>query len=347
MKGIIMATTQGNDKVSLQANDKVSPKSTAQTKRSTTAKTQSTKASSPKPKTPSTKATSTKATSTKTPSTNSKTLSQKNSNDPAILSKAMSKSSNPSSATKSTQTKAKQAEPKKTVEAKHNEEISNMFGNISKHYDILNHVLSFGIDFCWRRRLVNSIILGSKAKVLDMAAGTLDVSLAILRKYPQAHVVAGDISEEMLEMGKKKIRAAEKDRIDSQVMDAQKIPHADESFDAVTIAFGIRNVEDRLKALKEMNRVLVNGGQLCILEFAPLTTPYVGKAYHWYLENIVPKIAKLFGEQESAYKYLAETVKDFPSPQDFCHEIKKAGFNFIRHESLTFGVANLYVAIKT
>ncbi len=232
-------------------------------------------------------------------------------------------------------------------EAKNVIKIENMFGSISKHYDILNHLLSFGVDYWWRHRLVNSIILGEKANVLDMAAGTLDVSLAILRKYPQAQVVAGDICEEMLKYGEHKIRSSEKTRIDCQVMDAEAIPHADESFDAVTIAFGIRNVNDRLKALREMNRVLVNGGQLCILEFSPITTPYIGKSYHWYLENVVPKISQLFGGQEDAYTYLAKSIQEFPSPQDFCKELKNAGFTFIRHESLTFGIANLYVAIKT
>lgn len=242
------------------------------------------------------------------------------------------------------ETQATETSPNATT---HTEDVSNMFGTISKHYDLLNHVLSFGVDFWWRHRLVNSIVPGSRIKVLDMAAGTLDVSLALLRKYPQSTVIAGDICEPMLKYGENKIRYTEKDRIECQVMDAQEIPYANESFDAVTIAFGIRNVEDRIKALKEMNRVLVTGGQLCILEFSPLTMPFAGKAYHWYLENILPKIAKTLGEQEDAYKYLAETIKNFPNPQIFSNEIREAGFNFIRHEALTCGIVNLYVAIKS
>ena len=261
-------------------------------------------------------------------------------NNSASKTQTLENSSKPTS----DKTKANVGTTEKTT---HNQEICDMFGNISKHYDLLNHVLSLGIDYCWRHQLINSIIPGPKTKVLDMAAGTLDVSLAILRKYPQAHVIAGDICEPMLKHGENKIRSIEKDRIECQVMDAQEIPHGSETFDAVTIAFGIRNVEDRIKALKEMNRVLVSGGQLCILEFSPLTTPYIKTAYYWYLENVMPKIAKLFGEKEDAYQYLAKTIQEFPLPEDFYNEIKEAGFKFIRRKKLTFGIVNLYVAIKT
>ena len=337
-----MATTDSNTTSQSNQGEQKTPtlatQSTKPAAKKTAAKPTTTKTGTAKPAAKKTAVKTTVAKTTTTPKT-TKLATKKTVAKPSATAKTTTTTGTARAATKTTTTKS--------TTSKNSNDINNMFGTISKRYDILNHVLSFGIDYWWRHRLVNSIIPGAKARVLDVAAGTLDVGLAIVRKYPQVTVVAGDICEPMLQYGENKIRSVEKDRIKCEVMDAHKIPHADESFDAVTIAFGIRNMKDRLKALKEMNRVLVNGGQLCILEFSPLTTPYLGKAYHYYLGNIMPKIAKLFGQQEEAYQHLAETVKEFPSPQDFCHEIKKAGFTFIRHENLSFGIATLYVAIKT
>ncbi len=222
------------------------------------------------------------------------------------------------------------------------------FNAISKHYDLLNHTLSFGADYYWRYRMIHSIFTGPNKRLLDMAAGTLDVSIALAKKFKDSEVIAGDIAVEMLEVGKKKIKSAQKEQIKTQYIDAQEIPYEDNSFDAATIAFGIRNVIDRHKALCEMNRVLAKGGQLCVLEFSPITKPkWLGALYHWYLEVIMPKIAKLITKDDDAYKYLAQSIKDFPQAPDFCTEIANAGFDFILHKKLTFGIAHLYVAIKT
>lgn len=229
----------------------------------------------------------------------------------------------------------------------HTEQVSAMFGEITKRYDLLNHLLSGGLDFWWRYKLVNSLVLGPEKKVLDIAAGTLDVSLSILRTHKDSTVVAGDICLPMLEYGKRKVKMTEMDRIHLEVMDAQNLPQEDAHFDVVTMAFGIRNVDDRAKALKEMHRVLKTGGQLAILEFCPNKTPVLGKAFHWYTEQLMPRIAKLLGENSTAYTYLAESIKKFPFAPDFVEELKASGFEFVKHSSLNFGAANLFIAIKS
>ncbi len=222
------------------------------------------------------------------------------------------------------------------------------FNPVSKHYDLLNHLLSFGIDYYWRYRMVNSICFGPKKKILDMAAGTLDVSLALAKKFNESEIIAGDISEQMLEIGKKKIGIKYRHQIKTEVINAEEIPYENNMFDAVTIAFGIRNVIERHKALKEMYRVLTPGGQLAVLEFSAIKKPeFLGKMYSFYLEKIMPKIAKLISGQEESYKYLAKSIEEFPQPKDFCEEIKNAGFDFILHKKLTFGVAHLYIAVKS
>lgn len=228
----------------------------------------------------------------------------------------------------------------------HSEEVCSMFKKITRHYDLLNHVCSLGLDFWWRHVLVNSFVLGSTNKILDMAAGTLDVSVCALKKYKQARIVAGDICPEMLEMGKRKLKANDVDRIELKTIDALAIPYKDKSFDVVSMAFGIRNIEERVKALTEMKKVLVTGGQLYILEFSPVKNPYLQKAYYFYIEKIMPAIAKLFGEDAHAYEYLAQSIKAFPCQEDFCKELKEAGFDFVNYRKLSFGIVTIYTAIK-
>lgn len=228
----------------------------------------------------------------------------------------------------------------------HSEEVCSMFKKITKHYDLLNHVCSLGLDYWWRHVLVNSFVPGPTNKILDMAAGTLDVSLCALKKYKQAQIVAGDICPEMLEMGKEKLNADNADRIELKTIDALAIPYAEKSFDVVSMAFGIRNIEERVKALTEMKKVLVTGGQLYILEFSPVKNPFLQKAYYFYIEKIMPAIAKLFGENAEAYEYLAKSIKAFPCQEDFCAELKEAGFDFVNYRKLSFGIVTIYTAIK-
>lgn len=227
------------------------------------------------------------------------------------------------------------------------ETVCAMFKTITKHYDLLNHICSLGLDFWWRKVLVDGFVLGSASKILDMAAGTLDVSLYALKKHKQAHIVAGDICPEMLEVGKGKLKAKDVDRIEIKIIDALSIPYAENSFDVVSIAFGIRNIEDKVKALTEMKKVLTVGGQLHVLELSPVKNPLLQKCYYFYLEKIMPQIAKLFGQRAEAYQYLAQSIKAFPSQEAFCGALKQAGFEFVQYKKLTFGIATLYTAIKS
>ena len=222
-----------------------------------------------------------------------------------------------------------------------------MFGRMTPWYDLQNRVFSLFLD-CWcRRNLVRSVVPGPTNTVIDMAAGTLDVTLALIRRYPELRVYATDICEPMLRYGEEhKMRAAERSRVTTMVADARHMPLPDGCADAVTIAFGIRNVRPRMEALREMHRLLVPGGRACILEFAPVSTPVFGPCYHWYLRHIMPKLAGLVSHSTSAYDYFADTIENFPKPAAFSDELREAGFAFVQHIPFTLGVANLHIAVR-
>lgn len=242
---------------------------------------------------------------------------------------------------------AEKAQALKDPADAHAQAVSDMFGRLTPWYDLQNHVFSLGLDFWWRRHLVRSVVPGPTRKVLDLAAGTLDVSIALCRRYSGISVIAADICEPMLNFGmERKVQGPLKGRISPLVADARALPLPEASFDAVTMAFGIRNVRPRMDALKEMHRVLAPGGRACVLEFAPVETPLFGPFYHWYLRTIMPRLAGLICSYPEAYAYLADTVETFPRPAGFSDELREAGFPFVSYTRLTFGVANLHVAIK-
>lgn len=229
----------------------------------------------------------------------------------------------------------------------HTRNVSEMFGRMTPWYDLQNRVFSLFLDCWWRHNLVNAVVPGPTGLVIDMASGTLDVALAIIRRYPELRVCATDICEPMLRYGEEhKIRAGERSRITTMVADARHMPLPDGCADAVTIAFGIRNVRPRMEALREMHRLLVPGGRACILEFAPVSTPLFGPAYHWYLRRIMPKLAGLVSRSTSAYDYFADTIENFPKPAAFSEELRQAGFAFVQHIPFTLGVANLHIAVR-
>jgi len=237
--------------------------------------------------------------------------------------------------------------PSKQECDKHTSAVSAMFGRITPWYDALNHGFSLGLDLWWRRRLVQSVAPGPAGTVLDLAAGTLDVSLALCRRYPDMRIIAADICEPMLEYGmSRKVRPEEKHRISPLVADARCLPLPDKSVDAVTMAFGIRNVKPRSEALAEMRRVLVVGGRACVLEFAPVTVPVLGGLYHWYLKTVMPWLGGLFSGDREAYAYLADSVASFPEPDAFSQEFREAGFAFVQSVPLSLGVVNLHIAVR-
>jgi len=221
-----------------------------------------------------------------------------------------------------------------------------MFDAIAGRYDFLNHLLSAGIDRRWRRRAIRSLELTGRERVLDLCAGTGDLTIAAARAAPGADRVVGlDFAVAMLSVGREKIRRA---RIDDRVAlvrgDAAVLPIRDASVDAITIAFGIRNVEDVGRACREMHRVLKPGGRLAILEFAVPTMPVVGAVYLWYLHRVLPRIGRVVSRHADAYGYLSDSIDAFATPEQFVKTLRHVGFVDVAAVPLTFGSVSLYVA---
>ncbi len=228
----------------------------------------------------------------------------------------------------------------------HEQAVSTMFGRIVSWYDILNTVLSCGFDRIWRRRLVREVRLGPTGRVLDLAAGTMDLSLAIRKRYPQAVVPALDFCPPMLLQGRKKLKGAHKRMVWPVGADAKRLPLPDASVDCITIGFGIRNVLPRSEAFQEMHRVLVPGGRVCILEFGSGKNKIWGGLYNFYLRKFLPKIGKIFSGDAKAYEYLADTIIAFPTAVELEEELREAGFTCAWHTPLTSGIVCMHMAEK-
>jgi demethylmenaquinone methyltransferase / 2-methoxy-6-polyprenyl-1,4-benzoquinol methylase len=220
--------------------------------------------------------------------------------------------------------------------------IAGMFDAIAGRYDALNHLLSGGLDRSWRRAAVRALALGGSERVLDVCTGTGDLAMALARRARQ--VLGVDFSGEMLRLGLDKVRAASvSGRIALARGDAMRLPCANESFDAATIAFGIRNVLDPEAVVAEIRRVLRPGGRLAILEFGSPTAPVFRQAYGWYFRAVLPRIGRLVSRHGDAYSYLPASVEQFPSGQAFADLLRRAGFNDVTARPLTFGTVWLYV----
>jgi len=219
-----------------------------------------------------------------------------------------------------------------------------MFDAIAGRYDFLNHFLSAGIDRRWRRRAVAELQLTGRERVLDLCTGTGDFAIAAVRARPgAAHVVGLDFAGEMLRVGRRKLDVSRlRDRIALVRGDAMRVPARDQSFDALTIAFGIRNVEDVLSACREMVRVLKPGGRLALLEFTVPSTPVISTLYLWYLHHVLPRIGRALSHHDAAYGYLPASIDAFASPDDFMKILRQAGFVDISAARMTFGSVCLY-----
>lgn len=226
--------------------------------------------------------------------------------------------------------------------------IAGMFDAIARRYDFLNHLLSAGVDHRWRRRAVASLRLSGSERVLDLCTGTADLAIAALRARPAAaHVVGVDFAGAMLQVGLRKLtRVGLTGRVALVRGDAVRIPLADASVDAVTIAFGIRNVEQTAAACAEMCRVLRPDGRLAVLEFAVPTTPGVRTLYLWYLNRVLPWIGRVVSRHDAAYGYLPASIGAFTSQDDFVKILRQAGFRDTASVRLTFGSVILYTARK-
>ena len=220
-----------------------------------------------------------------------------------------------------------------------------MFDAIASRYDFLNHLLSAGIDRRWRRAAIRSLALTGRERVLDLCTGTADLAIAA-RSGPRraARVVGVDFAAAMLRVGQQKLAlAGHAERITLVRGDAARVPLGDGSVDAVTVAFGIRNVEQTAKVCEEMLRVLTPGGRLAILEFAIPSTPVVRAAYLWYFNHVLPRIGRLVARHE-AYGYLPASVGAFYSPGEFVKLLRHVGFADVSARPMTFGVVQLYTA---
>lgn len=224
-------------------------------------------------------------------------------------------------------------------------QVQTMFDGIASRYDFLNHFLSLGIDLYWRRQSVKALELKDGNKLLDVACGTGDQGFAAL-KTADIEVMGLDFSANMLELAKKKIdKRGLSEKFQVVQGDAEKLPFPDNSFDALSISYGIRNVGTISAALSEFYRVLKPGGRISILEFSEPQGWFFGRLYRFYFDHILPKVAGMMSSK-SAYTYLPESVRHFPDRSDFKDLLSSEGFEEVRHRDLTFGITAIYHGLK-
>lgn len=221
-----------------------------------------------------------------------------------------------------------------------------MFNNISHRYDFLNHLLSLGIDKIWRKKAIGVLKPLHPKKMLDVATGTGDFAIQSLELNPDK-IIGIDISDGMLEVGRKKINSKNlSDKIELVRGDSENIPYSQNKFDAVTVAFGVRNFENLTKGLSEIRRVLRPGGMVVILEFSkPSVFPFK-QLYQFYFRFILPRIGSLISSDKAAYTYLPKSVEAFPDGEDFLRILQDVGFKNTQCSSLTFGISTIYIATK-
>ena len=223
-----------------------------------------------------------------------------------------------------------------------------MFNDISARYDFLNHFLSFGLDRRWRKKLASFLPPKNNQRVLDLATGTADTLLAFLKYNSNVGSAVGiDLADQMLEIGRAKVEQKKlQDKVILQHSDANQIPFENQSFDTVSIVFGIRNVVDPMIVLKEMSRVLKSGGRALVLEFSLPANKIVCGVHLFYLRYVVPWVGWLLSNNYHAYRYLNLTIEEFPYGQKFCQMMTEAGFKRVRANPLLWGVATIYQGDK-
>jgi demethylmenaquinone methyltransferase/2-methoxy-6-polyprenyl-1,4-benzoquinol methylase len=225
--------------------------------------------------------------------------------------------------------------------------VREMFDNIAPRYDLLNRVLSLRQDVAWRKKMVSTMTIPETGRALDVACGTGDVALEIVRqKGPGVKVTGIDFSPGMLDLAQKKINRGKDETISLLAGNALRLPFRNDTFDAVTIAFGIRNIQDKAAALKSFYDCLVPGGRVLILELATPRQTRIRDAYLAYFQKVLPAIGRLFSRHRFAYSYLPDSVARFPTTDVFMSIMADAGFDRITCRRLTLGIANLFVGIR-
>lgn len=224
-----------------------------------------------------------------------------------------------------------------------------MFDNIADSYDSLNHIMSLNVDKVWRARAIRKVIDPEREqKIMDLACGTGDFSIAIAKRMaPGSSVVGVDLSEGMLAVMKTKVEAEGlSDRISIEQGEGELLRFADNSFDVVTIAFGIRNFENRQQGLREMLRVLKPGGKLCILELSEPANPVVRWFYELYFTKVMPLIGGMISGNKAAYNYLPASVINFPQKKEWLGIMHECGFDNATHKAFTLGLCRMYIGVK-
>lgn len=242
--------------------------------------------------------------------------------------------------------KTEQVRPYDDVSAK-KKQVEQMFDNIAHKYDFLNHFLSLGIDHQWRKIAIHLLAKSGAKKVLDVATGTGDLSFMALKRIEGLQIDAVDISTGMLEIGKQKaVKKAVSDQIRFSVGDSEDLPFEEGEFDAVMVAFGVRNFENLQKGLSEMNRVLKKGGSVIVLEFSKPRVFPIKQLFGLYFKYMLPLIGRITSKDKKAYTYLFESVQAFPDYDDFTKIMENAGFNANKWRALSLGICSIYTGVK-
>ncbi len=236
--------------------------------------------------------------------------------------------------------------PYKNKESGKKQQVAEMFNNISGNYDFLNHFLSLGIDIIWRRKAISLLKSSKPEKILDVATGTGDFAIQSMSLKPR-EVIGVDISDGMLAKGREKVNEKGLGKIIQLVNgDSEDLPFEDNYFDAVIVAFGVRNFENLELGLRNIQRVLKKEGRVVILEFSKPKRFPMKQLFGFYFKNILPLLGKAFSKDKAAYTYLPESVDAFPEGEDFNHILRELGFVKVENMPLTFGISSIYTAIK-
>ena len=236
--------------------------------------------------------------------------------------------------------------PYKDLKLGKKEQVAKMFDNISHKYDFLNHFLSLGIDIYWRKKAIKLLSSSKPKYILDIATGTGDFAIEALHLLPDK-VIGVDISAGMLKYGNEKIvKLGLQHKIELILGDSEKLPFDDNTFDAITVSFGVRNFENLEKGLIDMFRVLKPGGKALVLEFSKPRSFPMKQLYNFYFKNILPVLGKMFSKDNTAYTYLPESVNAFPDGEDFLKVFENSGFKKTKCIPLTFGISSIYIGEK-
>jgi len=226
------------------------------------------------------------------------------------------------------------------------EQVREMFNNISPKYDLLNRLLSGGIDRYWRKRAIGKLKKSSPKLILDVATGTADLAIAAIKLNPEK-IIGIDLSEQMVAIGREKVaKKGLANRIELQTGDSENLPFQNNYFDAVIVSFGVRNFENLEKGLSDIHRVLHAGGTLVVLEFSKPKGWFIGGLYQFYFKYILPLIGRMISKDQSAYTYLPQSVNAFPEGDKFVQILKNVGFTGAEFERLSFGICSVYTAKK-